>query len=131
MRRISFGISIIILCLSLFCGVAFADSPSDLLSDQDPEYINSEVFKEKEVTVELKANPVTPNNSNGFHSVLLTLLGNYEPVTVDYTYTSGGSSYTSHNITTDPDWSWICSAAIFGLVIFCTFRFIGGIFRHD
>lgn len=127
MRRISIGISIIILCFSLFCGIAWADSPTDLLSDQDPEYINEQVFTDEKVLTEVKASPVTPSTTNGFHNIIISLLGNYEPITVDYTYSSS-QGYTSHSIDTSPDWSWICSAIIFLCVLFCTFKFIGGIF---
>lgn len=118
-----------ILLILLLSVSAFADEPTDLPSFSAQDQIEKQEGEIVEVT--LKAAPVTPSTANGFHSVILSLLGNYEPVTVDYEYRSGNNTYYSHNITTAPDWSWICSAAIFGLVIFCTFRFIGGIFKHD
>lgn len=96
-----------------------------------PVIIEKESVVDEPIKIEAKASPVTPSTSNGFHNVIISLLGNYEPITVDYEYRQGSSSYTSHSITTAPDWSWICSAAIFAIVLFCTFRFIGGIFKHD
>lgn len=70
---------------------------------------------------------VSSNNTNGFQSVVLSLLGDYEPIVKDYTYQSN-NGYISHSIEIQPDYSWICSAAIFAIVLFCVFRLIGGIF---
>lgn len=64
---------------------------------------------------------VSASDANGFKQVLLSILGDYETVTTDYTYqTSNG--YYSHSITTERDWAWICSAAILGAVVWCVFR---------
>lgn len=120
-RIISVCCAIFIVCLS--CVGVFASS-GELKSDSDL----SEIPASEDVLISVKANPVTPSNTSGFHSVLLTILGDYEPVTVDYTYQNNNNQYYSHSITTDPDWSWIASAAIFALIIFCTFRLIGGLF---
>lgn len=119
-----------ILIIGIFSVLAFADEPNDLSADFDLREIISQ-DSSQEIAISLKAAPVTPNTSNGFHKVIISLLGNYEPITVDYEYRQGSSSYTSHNITTAPDWSWVCSAAIFALVLLCTFKFLGGIFKHD
>lgn len=106
----------------------FADSPTSFIDVRAVDIIDSEASSQvQDVSVSLKASPVTPSTSNGFHKVVIQLLGNYEPITVDYTYRQGSSSYESHSINTAPDWSWICSCAIFGLVIFCVFRLIGGL----
>lgn len=64
---------------------------------------------------------VSASDSNGFKSVLLSILGDYETVTTDYTYQSS-NGYYSHSITTERDWAWICSAAILGAVVWCVFR---------
>lgn len=69
---------------------------------------------------------VTASDASGFKAVLLELLGDYETVITDYTYQSS-NGYTSHSIQIERDWSWICSAAILGLVLFCVFRLIGGL----
>lgn len=70
---------------------------------------------------------ISANETSGFHAVILGLLGDYNPIVKDYTYQSS-SGYTSHSIEITPDWSWIASAAIFLVIIFCLFRLIGGIF---
>lgn len=82
------------------------------------------------VSVEKSLMRVSASDATGFKAVMLSLLGDYETVVTDYTYQSGSSGYYSHSINIERDWSWICSACIFGLVIFCVFRFIGGLFSH-
>lgn len=144
----------VFVCVCLFGSVlSFADSPSssgdgtivdpviiektdltdliDAIKESSTPIIIEKENQEEPVKIEAKAAPVTPSTTNGFHNVIINLLGNYEPITVDYEYRTGSSTYTSHSITTAPDWSWIASAAIFGIVIFCVFRFLGGLFRRD
>lgn len=70
---------------------------------------------------------ISASNTNGFHSVILSLLGDYEPIVKDYTYQNNNNQYLSHSIEIQPDYSWICSAAIFLVVVFCIFRLIGSI----
>lgn len=124
-KRIFCLVFITVLCINLFMVSVYADSPNDLLDFSAREILENQEGEIVEVT--LRASPVTPSTSNGFHSVILSLLGNYEPVTVDYEYRTGNNTYYSHNITTAPDWSWICSAGIFALVVFCVLRIIGSI----
>lgn len=124
-KRIYRVVILTILCISIFVFYVFADSPDDLLPVSPVETFTQETSIE---SVSLMASPVTPNTSNGFHKVIIQLLGNYEPITVDYEYRTGNNTYTTHNINTAPDWSWICSCAIFGLVIYCVFRLIGSVF---
>lgn len=68
---------------------------------------------------------VSANDTTGFKSVLLSVLGSYDTVVTDYTYQSG-SGYTSHTIDIEQDWAWICSCGVFALLLYCTFRAIGG-----
>lgn len=123
LRRI-ISVSCTLLIVLLSCVGVFASSDDIRVDTSFPE-----IREDEEVSVTIKASPVTPSNTSGFHNVIITLLGNYEPITVDYTYQSGTNyQNTSHSITTAPDWSWICSAAIFAIIIFCLFRLIGGLF---
>lgn len=69
---------------------------------------------------------VTPSDTNGFKAVLLTIIGDYETVVTDYEYRNNNNTYMSHSITIEQDYAWICSAAMIGLITFCTFRIIGG-----
>lgn len=72
--------------------------------------------------------PVTPSNSNGFKAVVLQLLGNYDPVIVEYSYTNT-NGYISYLREVQPDYAWMCSTAIFAIVLFCLFRFLGGLIK--
>lgn len=69
-------------------------------------------------------NPITPSNSTGFKKVLLSLIGNYDAVVVQYQTSSSGYYSTAVQL----DYPWLFSAGIFALVLFCTLKFIGSIF---
>ena len=68
--------------------------------------------------------PVKPSDTSGLKAALLGVLGNYDPVVVEYQY-SGGNGYTNYLREVQPDYVWICSFALLALVIFCLFR-LGG-----
>ena len=109
-------ISSYVLLFTLLCGCVFAFASDDSGDPvPDPTEVHTEVLR------------ISASDTSGFHAVVLGLLGDYNPIVKDYTYTST-QGYTSHSIDIQPDWSWICSAAIFALIIFCLFRLIGGIF---
>lgn len=89
----------------------------DLVTVVDPVLVDVSVSKQA----------VSASNTNGFKAVILQLLGDYETTVTDYTYQSGSSGYYSHSINIERDWSWICSCGIFAILLYCTFRTIGGI----
>ena len=68
--------------------------------------------------------PVTPQDTTGLKAVILGLIGNYDTVVTDYTYTSN-NGYVSHTIEVQPDYVFICSFVMLCLVIYCLFR-LGG-----
>lgn len=105
----------------------FPDGFLDLLNVRSaaPSVIEGEL-----ISVEKSIQKVRPQDANGFKAVMLSLLGDYETVITDYTYQSGSSGYYSHSIQIERDWSWICSAAVFALVIFCVFRCIGALIKR-
>lgn len=70
---------------------------------------------------------VSASNTTGFQSIILSLLGDYEPIVKDYEYRNNNNQYYSHSIEIQPDYSWIASAAIFAIVLFCIFRLIGSV----
>lgn len=62
-------------------------------------------------------------------SILTNIIGPYNPVVVQYRYqttTSGNYSYIRE---IQPDWIWVCSCAMFALLIYCTFRLGGALLR--
>lgn len=84
-----------------------------------------EVIEPVLIKAEQTKQTVQPSDANGFKAVLLTVLGDYETVVTDYTY-QNSSNYYSHSIEIEQDYAWICSATMLGLIVFCTFRIIGG-----
>lgn len=78
------------------------------------------------VSAETKSQRITAANATGLKAVILSLIGDYETTITDYTYQSGSSGYYSHSINIERDWSWICSCGIFAIVLYCTFKAIGG-----
>lgn len=72
--------------------------------------------------------PVTPSDTSGFKAVLLGLLGNYDPVIVEYQYQST-QGYNNYLREVQPDYVWLCSFALLALMIFCIFRLGGALLR--
>lgn len=72
--------------------------------------------------------PVKPSDASGLKAALLGVLGNYDPVVVEYQYSSG-NGYTNYLREVQPDYVWICSFALLALVIFCLFRLGGALIR--
>lgn len=68
--------------------------------------------------------PVTPQNTTGLKAVILGLIGNYDTVVTDYTYTNS-NGYVSHTIEVQPDYVFLCSFVMLCLIIYCIFR-LGG-----
>lgn len=125
------------LCFSIFMlgsVSAFASSGEDYVSS-DPdtqELIDSSletIDRQEALLVDTQQTVlrVSASDTSGLQRIILTLLGDYEPIVTDHTY-SQGSGYTYHEIAIQPDYSWIATAAIFLVVIYCFFRLIGSIF---
>ena len=68
--------------------------------------------------------PVTPQNTTGLKAVIVGLIGNYDTIVTDYTYTSSSDRVT-HTIEVQPDYVFLCSFAMLFLIIYCLFR-LGG-----
>lgn len=73
--------------------------------------------------------PIKPSDTTGLKSALLGVLGNYDPVIVEYEY-SDRSGYTSYLREVQPDYVWLCSCALLALVIYCLFRLGGALIRE-
>lgn len=94
-------------------------------NENEPDIV--EVLEPQLVNVEVTQMRVSPSDTSGLKAVLLTILGDYETVVTDYTYQQNNYQYLSHSIQIERDWSWICSCGVFALLLYCTFRTIGGI----
>lgn len=133
MRKLFIAIlSLILVTVPIFAqpdyhvaSAAALDYPSDILELLSYRNSAPSSFPEGELIAETKTvQRVSASDATGFKAVLLGLLGDYETVITDYTYQSS-NGYTTHSIQIERDWSWICSAAVLGLVLFCVFRIIG------
>lgn len=116
-KRIVRVVCILLLFVVMFGVSVFADSGSSLVRDE-VETVSTDVLR------------ISAQDTTGFHAVILGLLGDYNPiaVTTSYQYPSGTGYQTRYQVDVEPDWSWICTAAIFVVIIFCLFRLIGGLF---
>lgn len=96
--------------------------------EEDPENLTPVQIVEPElISVDVEQLRISPSDTNGFKAVMLQLIGDYEPTVTDYTYQQNNYQYLSHSINIERDWSWICSCGIFALLLYFTFRTIGGI----
>lgn len=68
--------------------------------------------------------PITPDSTSGLKSVVLGLIGNYDTIVTDYTYTSN-NGYLQHTIQVQPDYVWMGSFLLLCLILYCLFR-LGG-----
>lgn len=96
--------------------------------DQDENKITSvEIVEPELVNVSSTLQKISAEDSSGFKAVMLSILGDYETVVTDYEYRNNNNTYYSHSITIERDWAWICSCGVFALLLYCTYRAIGGI----
>ena len=65
------------------------------------------------------------NMANNIYS---GVLGNYDPVIVEYEY-SDRNGYKNYLRDVQPDYVWLCSCALLALVIYCLFRLGGALLR--
>lgn len=86
------------------------------------------ILYSEEVTVEMpqllstnvSTEKITSSDTSGLKSVMLDIIGDYETVITDYTYSNG--SYTSHSIDVQPDYVWITCLGLFAMCIWCTLK---------
>lgn len=123
MKRISY-VLVFILVLCLCTCVAFADG--DHNQESNLGYSTDQMGETSDEVTVLR---ISANQTSGLHRIILTLIGDYNPIVTDHTY-QNYNGYTQHAIDVTPDWSWISTCFLFVVVIFCTFRFIGGLFSR-
>lgn len=74
-------------------------------------------------------NGQTSEPSGTLKSILVKLIGPYNPVVVEYRYQNYNASTYSYLREIQPDYVWWFSAGLFGLLVFCTFRLGGALLR--
>lgn len=84
---------------------------------------------EDDFSIQVMALQTTPNtpvtDSTGLKGIMLSLLGPYDPPITQFRYQSNTSTNYTYVNDIQPDYAWMCSAAIFAIVLFCVFR-LGG-----
>lgn len=131
------GFAVLLVLLSLLSLGAFA---SELESSPEPSsvldggYLPLEEFLQvagDDYTVEvysLQSDPNTPvTSSAGLKGILLDLFGPYMPTITQLQYRQGSNQYYTYVNDISPDYPWLCSAAIFALVLLCLFKLGGGL----
>lgn len=78
-----------------------------------------------DVTLLTSLAPVTPSDATGLKAVLLSFLGNYDPIVAEYRYMNSNSSTYSYLREVQPDYVWLCSCALLVVMIYCLFK-LGG-----
>lgn len=74
----------------------------------------------------VQSTPNTPvTSSTGFKGIMLQLMGPYDPTITQYRYQSNTSTNYTYVNDISPDYPWMISAAIFAIVLYCTFK-LGG-----
>lgn len=100
-------------------------TPNTKGTEEDPQVVVIDDMQLVNMTQSMQR--VSSSDTSGFKAVLLQILGDYETVVTDYEYRNNNNTYMSHSIAIEQDYAWIASAGILALLIYCTFRSIGGI----
>ena len=81
------------------------------------EYIGSTVYA---------MNPVGASDANGLKGIMLALIGDWDSIVVEHAYESS-NGYMNYLREVQLDYPWLCSCAIFLVMIYCVFRLGGAI----
>lgn len=98
--------------------------PSDQVAVSEEPEINPDTDLPVEIEL-MSVAPVTPEDTSGLKAVLLSVIGDYDPVIVEYRYQN--SNQTSYQYLREvlPDYPWCASFLMLALFVYCTFR-LGG-----
>lgn len=109
--------------------------PADLLEDaliiENLEIITgSDIPAGSEITdiTVMSLSPIGPDDVTGLKSILLSVIGEYDPIIIEYEYESS-NGYTNYLREVQPDYVWLCSVGLFALIIYCIFRLGGALIR--
>lgn len=70
--------------------------------------------------------PVGSSDANGLKAIMLALIGDWDSIVVEHAYEST-NGYTNYVREIQLDYPWLCSCAIFLVVLYCVFRLGGAI----
>lgn len=123
----AFILAFVCLCSPVFAleGDLSFDAPAELPQSVD-EINNSDVWEITDIET-FSVAPVSPSDAEGLKKVLLTFLGSYDPVIVEYEYKNYNNNYYSYLREVQPDYVWIASFILLALFVYCLFRLGGGL----
>lgn len=104
-----------------------------LVVSASASYLPPDVFLavEDDYSIELLAVQTAPNtpvdSSTGLKGILIKLFGPYSPTITQLRYQSNTSTNYTYVNDIAPDYPWLCSAGLFTVVLYCTFK-LGGTF---
>lgn len=108
------------------------DYLAELLADQQqPTYfMGSDIPADATITdiSVMSLAPITPSDTSGLKAILLSLIGDYDPVIIEYEYESS-NGYTNYLREVQPDYVWLCSVGLFAIMVYCVFRLGGALIR--
>lgn len=81
------------------------------------EYVGTTVYS---------LNPVGSGDATGLKSIMLALIGDWDSIIIEHEYASS-NGYTNYLREVQLDYPWLCSCAIFLVMIYCLFRLGGSI----
>lgn len=101
------------------------------VSSQDPIRVilssdDQAVLSDFDVVPFADVDPITPSDANGLKAILLSVIGDYESIIVEYRYQNSGSSTYQYLRQVVPDYPWLLSATLFIVLIISVFRIAGG-----
>lgn len=108
-----------------------SDTPVENVTSEEFEEINPGLGIDENTPTAVNVyalNPITPESTTGLKSVLLSLIGDYDAIVVEYEYMNS-NNYSNYLREIQPDYCWLCSAAIFLVVVYSIFRLGGAMFR--
>lgn len=101
-----------------------SDTPVEDVTSEEPEEINPETDMPVDIAL-MSVAPVTPSDTSGLKAVLLSVLGDYDPVVVEYRYQNTNQTSYSYLREVMPDYPWCASFIMLALFVYCIFR-LGG-----
>lgn len=136
MKRSIFLFLALIVVLS-FNLTAFAAEETEGESSGSPEVIVPNVTINNEIdtgedlgeyigTTVYAMNPVGSSDATGLKSIMLALIGDWDSIIVEHAYASS-NGYTNYLREVQLDYPWLCSCAIFLVMLYCLFRLGGSI----
>lgn len=126
---------VLVLCLLFSLSLtAFADE-TDVTVEEETEitdagttvYVDNDVILTEGTDIltgvqTFVAGEVTSDTATGLKAALLSVLGSYDAIIVEYEYQNTANDVTTHIREIQPDYVWLCSAGVLALFVFCLFK---------